>query len=67
MLVQEVNRILVKLKSVNLPVLLVEQNIQFAVEVADYVYVLSKEGFVHECEATEFWKFREIITKYLGV
>jgi ABC-type branched-subunit amino acid transport system ATPase component len=67
MLVQEVGRVIGELKAINLSTLLVEQNIRFAVGVADYVYVMSRGTIVHQCNAGELWQNTEVMSRYLGV
>ena len=48
LLVQELGRIIQQLKAEGLSMLLVEQNLPFALQLADYVYVMSKGRMVYE-------------------
>ena len=48
-------------------ILLVEQNLKLAFEVADYVYVMSKGTVVYESKPQELEANDEIKVKYLGV
>jgi len=48
-------------------ILLVEQNAAFAVEVADYVHVMSKGTSVHSSEPRALWENHEVRTQWLGL
>lgn len=67
LLVRELGRIIVQLKESGTSILLVEQNIPFALKVADYVYLMSKGKIVHECTPAELAKNEEVKARYLGV
>jgi len=45
-------------------ILLAEQNVKFALEVSDYIYILEKGTVVHECKTSELSD--DVIMKYLG-
>ncbi|MFH1491325.1 MAG: ABC transporter ATP-binding protein, partial [Pseudomonadota bacterium] len=66
MMVREVNQIIHQLRGTH-SVLLAEQNINMALEVADYVYIISKGTVVYESTPQEIRNNHEIKTKYLGV
>ncbi|SEP00459.1 branched-chain amino acid transport system ATP-binding protein [Halogranum amylolyticum] len=48
-------------------ILLVEQNAEMALDIADYAYVLETGRIVHESPAAELLAEREIMESYLGV
>jgi branched-chain amino acid transport system ATP-binding protein len=66
-LVAEVANLIRRLKSEGMSILLVEQNAAFAVQVADYVHVMSKGKIVHSSEPAALWENHEIKTRFLGV
>ncbi len=65
--VQEVGRIIGQLKQSGFSILLVEQNLSLALEVADYVYILSKGQIVYESTPDQLRNDEEIKVRYLGV
>jgi ABC-type branched-subunit amino acid transport system ATPase component len=67
LLVQEFGRILLALKDEGASILLVEQNLAFALRVADHVYVMSKGHIVHECAPAELRRDEETKGRWLGV
>ena len=67
LLVRELGRILVDLKRGGASILLVEQNLAFALRVADYVYLMSKGRIVHECTPEELRHDQVTKARYLGV
>jgi len=67
LIVQHVTETIAQLKKGNLAVLLVEQNLDIALGVGDYVYVLNKGVIVYESTPDEFRKNEEIKDKYLGI
>ena len=66
-LVQDIARIVMKLKEEGATILLVEQNYPMALGVADYIYIVSKGQIVHESSSEELRGNEEIKMKYLGV
>ena len=66
-LVRELGRILAGLKAGGASILLVEQNLAFALRVADRVYLMSKGKIVHESRPDELLRNEEIKARYLGV
>ena len=54
-------------KARGLSILLVEQKLGFALEHADYVYVISTGRIVYEGNPVEFRQNEEVQAKYLGV
>jgi len=68
LLVREQERLLHYLKEEEgVSILLVEQNIPFALKVADYVYILSKGKIVYESLPEELRHADEVRQRYLGV
>jgi branched-chain amino acid transport system ATP-binding protein len=66
-LVRELGRILAGLKAGGASILLVEQNLAFALRIADRVYLMSKGKIVHESRPDELLRNEEIKARYLGV
>ncbi|HEY3302424.1 MAG TPA: ABC transporter ATP-binding protein [Candidatus Binatia bacterium] len=67
LLVRELGRILQRLKETGVSILIVEQNLGFALRIADRVYLMSKGKIVHESLPKELWENEEIKARYLGV
>jgi branched-chain amino acid transport system ATP-binding protein len=67
LLVRELGRVLVELKQSGVSLLLVEQNLGFALRVADHVYLMSKGRIVHECTPDELRADDQIKARWLGV
>jgi len=66
-LVRELGRILQQLKDGGVSILLVEQNLAFALRIADDVYLMSKGKIVHRSSPDELWRNEEVKARYLGV
>lgn len=67
LLVQKIGESILQLKERGLSILLVEQNLPFAIETSDYIHVLSKGMIVHSSAPKELWENEEVKTQYLGV
>jgi branched-chain amino acid transport system ATP-binding protein len=67
LLVQELGRIIQQLKTEGLSMLLVEQNLPFALQLADYVYVMSKGRMVYEAAPHLLAQNAEVKAQYLGI
>jgi branched-chain amino acid transport system ATP-binding protein len=67
LLVRELGRILLELKAGGASILLVEQNLGFALRVADHVYLMSKGRIVHECAPAELRHDDAVKARWLGV
>jgi branched-chain amino acid transport system ATP-binding protein len=67
LLVRELGRVLAELKREGTSILLVEQNLAFALRLADYVYLMSKGTMVHECTPEALRRDEAIKARYLGV
>lgn len=67
LIVQEVGQTISRLKSMNLSILLVEQNIHLALSVADDVYIINKGIIEYQCSPEELRNNEDVKGKYLGV
>ena len=67
LMVRELGRIIGELRAGGISILLVEQNLGFALDLADQVYVLSKGTIVHACAPAELMANDEVKSRYLGV
>ena len=67
LLVRELGRNLGRLKAGGASILLVEQNLAFALRIADHVYLMSKGKIVHESRPDELLRNEEVKARYLGV
>ncbi len=66
-LVLQLFEVLRQLKSLGITVLLVEQNVQMALAVSDYAYVLSQGKVELEGPSRELAKNEHVRTAYLGL
>ena len=67
LLVKAIGEAILQLKEGGLSILLVEQNLPFAIEIADHIHVLSKGAIVHSSSPKELWENDEVKTQYLGI
>jgi branched-chain amino acid transport system ATP-binding protein len=67
LLVQEMGRILGELRRAGASILLVEQNLAFALAVADRVYLMSKGRIVHEAAPAALARDEATTARWLGV
>lgn len=67
LLVEQVAEIISKLKRDRQSILLVEQNLSMALDLADHVYVLSKGSVVYSGAPEALRKDKTVQSKYLGV
>jgi len=67
LIVETIGKVILQLKESGLSILLVEQNLPFAIKVADYIHVLCKGEIVHSSTPKELWENEEIKTQFLGV
>jgi branched-chain amino acid transport system ATP-binding protein len=67
LLLRELGRVLQDLKRGGASILLVEQNLAFALRVADHVYLMSKGRIVHECAPDELRRDHATKARYLGL
>lgn len=66
-IVQEVGRIISQIKQSGLSILLVEQNLNMAISLADYVYIISKGQIVYDSTPDKLKDNEETKAKYLGI
>ncbi len=66
LIVREISQVIAQLKG-SLSVLLAEQNLQMALGLADYVYIISKGVVVYESTPEELRKNEDVKHKHLGV
>ena len=67
LLVKAIGETILKLKESGLSILLVEQNLPFAIKIPDYIHVLGKGEIVHSSTPEALWQNEEVKTQYLGV
>ena len=67
LMVRELGTVIKDWKAQGLSILLVEQNLGFALEHADYVYVIGNGKIMYGGSPTEFRQNEEVQAKYLGV
>jgi branched-chain amino acid transport system ATP-binding protein len=67
LLVRELGRVLVDLKREGASILLVEQNLAFALRLADHVYLMSKGRIVHEGPPAALREDETTKARWLGV
>jgi branched-chain amino acid transport system ATP-binding protein len=67
MMVRELGRTIASLKAAGTSILLVEQQLAFALRYADIVFIMSKGRIVHECSPAELAADAQIKTRYLGI
>jgi branched-chain amino acid transport system ATP-binding protein len=66
-IIQHLWEVIGQLKCEGLSILLVEQNVSLALQLVDYVHVLSKGQIVHSCLPQDLWANEAIKTQYLGI
>src|SRR5436305_7144741 len=67
MMVRELGRAIASLKQAGTSILLVEQQLAFALRYADIVFIMSKGRIVHECSPAELASDAQTKTRYLGI
>ena len=67
MIVEDVKEMLIKLKKEGMSIILVEQNLQTALDEADRVYILDQGEIVFEGKSEELSKNKKLTLKFLGV
>jgi branched-chain amino acid transport system ATP-binding protein len=67
LLVRTIGDAILQLKGGGLSTLLVEQNLRFAIKVADHTHVLSKGMIVYSSAPGELWQNEDIKAQYLGI
>jgi len=66
-IVEDIVGIICHLKQCNYSILLVEQDVSMALDLADYIYIMSKGEIVYESAPEELRDNEAIKNKYLGV
>ena len=66
-IIKEVVKIIQQLKMDGLSILMVEQNLKMALNIVDYVYIISKGKIVYESEPSILFNNQSIKKKYLGI
>jgi branched-chain amino acid transport system ATP-binding protein len=66
-LIQAIGESILQLKEGGLSILLVEQNLPFAIGVCDFIHVLSKGAIVHSSTPEELWQDEEVKAQHLGI
>jgi branched-chain amino acid transport system ATP-binding protein len=67
LLVRDLGEIIRGFKERGLTILLVEQKLSFALEMADYVYVMSKGKIVYHSTPDDLWQNEEVKARHLGI
>jgi len=67
LIVREIGRVLLQLKAAGLSILLVEQNVQLALRVADRVYVMSKGQIVYHGASSALDADEDVKRRFLGI
>jgi branched-chain amino acid transport system ATP-binding protein len=67
LLVREVGRVIERLKTEGLSILLVEQNLPLALRIADHIHVLSRGQIVYSGAPAALGEDREVKARYLGL
>lgn len=67
LIVQEIARVVSQLRNQGKTILLIEQNFNMAMSVADNVYVMSRGTIVHESSCEDLRHNEEIKSRYLGM
>jgi branched-chain amino acid transport system ATP-binding protein len=66
LLVSGIADIILKLKQGGMSIFLVEQNINLALKLSDFVYILDKGKVVHECKPAELAENKQLQALFLG-
>ena len=67
LLVAEIGELIKELKEHGISMLLVEQNLSFALRIADWAYIMSKGVVIYESGPKELQENGEVKSRYLGV
>lgn len=66
-IIEDIGNIILQLKEEGLSILLIEQNVPFALKVTDYIHIMSKGMLVHSSPPGELWAREDIKTQHLGL
>jgi branched-chain amino acid transport system ATP-binding protein len=67
LIVRELGRVIERLKRAGTSILLIEQQLAFALRYADVIYIMNKGRIVHRCTPAELAADAQIKARYLGV
>jgi len=67
LLVRGLSKNIKSLKEQGLTILLVEQKLSVVLELADYVYVMSKGKIVYDGPPEELWQNEDVKARHLGI
>jgi len=67
LIVRELGRVIERLKRAGTSILLIEQQLAFALRYADVIYIMNKGRIVHRCTPAELGVDAQIKARYLGV
>jgi len=67
LMVRELGRTIERLKRSGASILLIEQQLAFALRYADVIYIMSKGRIVHRCTSAELRADAQVKARYLGV
>ncbi len=67
LMVRDLGRAILSLKESGTSILLIEQQLAFALKYADHVFIMNKGRIVHQCSPAELAADRETKSRYLGV
>jgi len=67
LMVRELGRTVERLKRSGASILLIEQQLAFALRYADVIYIMSKGRIVHRCTSAELRADAQVKARYLGV
>ena len=67
LMVRELGQVIRQLRDEGLSILLVEQNLPFALSLADYVYVMTKGKIVHQSTPQELRSDEDVKRNHLGI
>jgi branched-chain amino acid transport system ATP-binding protein len=67
LMVRELGRTIAQLKAAGTSILLIEQQLAFALRYADTVFIMSKGRIVHQCKPDELAADADAKSRYLGV
>ncbi len=67
LLVRRIGEIVLKLKNSGISILLVEQNINLALKISYFIYILDKGQIVYECKSSELAENKQLQALYFGL
>jgi branched-chain amino acid transport system ATP-binding protein len=66
-IIQHLWEVIGQLRAEGLSILLVEQNVALALQLVDYVHVISKGQIVYSADPQALWSNEEMKSRYLGI